>query len=220
MDLWYRLNRFLSDHLTPAVRLIFLINVGFFLLFQILLLFIPNLGDWALYALAEIPVLSIFRLNLWRFVTYMFLHLAGLHLLFNMMVLWFFAPDLESRWGTPRFWRFYLITGAGAGVIHAIISLATGREAGPMLGASGALYGVLLAYAAYYPSRVVLVWGILPIQIRYLVGFIVLFSLFALGRQSDQGVSHITHLAGLVVAYFYLSRYHHTPDIRRWRYMN
>lgn len=222
MDWWYRLNRFLSYHLTPAVKIIFMVNVGVFLFMLLARMTVPALADLVLALFAEIPRYTIFYLNLWRPVTYMFLHVGGLHILFNMVILWFFAPDLEGRWGWRRFWTFYLVTGAGAGLLHAILSVATGNGGVIMIGASGALYGVLLAYAAYYPNRMVLVWGILPVKIKWLVAFIIVMSILALqgGPRPGDNVSHVTHLAGLIVAYLYLIKYHHTIDIRRWKYMN
>jgi membrane associated rhomboid family serine protease len=223
MDLLVRIDRFLAQHLSPAVRLIFMINCGVFLFFFILSFFaaVGPVGNftgllWTL--LANDPQLSIGRFMIWQFVTYMFVHsiVSPFHLLFNMLILWFFAPPLERRWGTGRFWNFYLVVGAGAGLIFAALSLTSGR-AGAVIGASGAIYGVMLAFAAYYPNAMVYFWGIFPIQMKYLVAIIILFD-FIMLRDPYSPVSHLTHIAGLVVAYLYLSRYHRTYDITRWRY--
>ena len=79
------------------------------------------------------------------------------------------------------------------------------------------MFGILFAYAVYYPNRPVYVWGLFPILIKYLVGIIILLEFLAMGNMD--GISHITHLTGLAVAFVYLSRYHRTTDLTRWRYM-
>lgn len=219
MDLLAQLDRFLSERLSPAVKRIFLINVGVFLLLALLGGTAPHLRNSLVDLFAENPRRSIPRLFVWQFLTYMFIHVDGLHILFNMMILWFFGPELEYRWGRRGFWQFYLVTGIGAGLLHAAIALVTGRELGPIIGASGALFGILLAYAAYFPGRMVYFYGIFPIQMKYLVFFIVLVEFFTVRGGSGDGISHMTHLAGLVVAFFYLSRYHRTSDITKWRYL-
>jgi membrane associated rhomboid family serine protease len=221
MDFLVRIDRFLAQHLSPAVRMIFLINCGVFLFFILLSFFggiapVANFTELLATLVANDPRLSIGRFMIWQFVTYMFVHFTPFHLLFNMLILWFFAPPLERRWGTARFWNFYLAVGAGAGLIYAILSLTSGRTAA-VIGASGAIYGVMTAFAAYYPNAMVYVWGIFPIQMKYLVAIIILFDFIAL-RDPYSPISHLTHLAGLGVAYLYLSRYHRTYDITRWRY--
>jgi membrane associated rhomboid family serine protease len=204
--------------LPSATRRIFEINVGVFLALFILGAFSRQLFENALLFLAEIPQYSIPRFQIWRFLTYMFVHVQAFHILFNMLVLWFFAREVELRWSRRRFWHFYLLTGIFAGVLHAAIALATGRELGPMIGASGALMGVLLAFGAYYPNRQVLFWGIFPMPMKVLVALIIAMDVLLVGAPGDR-VSRLTHLSGLVVAYAYLWRYHRTPDIRRWRYL-
>ena len=217
MDLINQINRFLSRHLTPAVKTIFLINVGVFLTIQILWSFAPELKFRFVELAWEDPQVSLRRFRIWQFLTYMFVHEQGFHILFNMIILWFFSPELEHRWGTRRFWAFYLITGIGAGFFHSAVGMISTRDVLPIIGASGAIYGVMLAYAAYFPNRTVLVWGILPVLMKYLIAFIVIMDLMML--RADDGVSHFTHLAGGVVAFAYLARYHRTTDVTRWRYL-
>jgi len=224
MDLFAQLDRYLARYLSPAVRIIFLINCGAFLFFAVLNFFgaaggpLSRVADLLVRLLANDPALSVGRGMIWQFVSYMFLHFDPLHLIFNMFILWFFAPALERRWGTMRFWNFYLVVGAGAGFLYALLTFLSGRAQGPVIGASGALYGVLLAFAAYYPNSMVYVWGIFPIAMKYLVGIIILFDFIAM-RNPASNVSHLTHMTGLAVAFFYLSRYHRTSDLTRWRYL-
>jgi len=221
MEFIAKVDRFLSRHLTPVVKTIFVINCAVFILIQTALFFgAPGrrLVEFVLGLLAESPRRALGRAMIWQFLTYMFVHVGGFHILLNMLILWFFGPPLENRWGGRRFWSFYLITGAGAGLLHAAIALLSGRELGPIVGASGALFGVLLASAAYYPNQPVLFFGIFPIQIKWLVALLVLFEIFALRDSLRDGVSHVAHLSGALVAFLWLARHHHTADITRWRW--
>ena len=88
----------------------------------------------------------------------------------------------------------------------------------PVIGASGALYGVMLAFAAYYPEQIVLLWGVLPVKIKHLMPIIILMDLFFLVMPSGQPVSYLTHMGGLLVAYVLLARMHRDWDIRTWRW--
>lgn len=223
MDLFRQLDRFLSGHLSPAVKTIFVINCAVFLVLFVAGFF-PGFGgyrlnDNLLIVLANTPALSLGRFMIWQLVTYMFVQADPFHLLFNMLVLWFFGPALEHRWGTLRFWNFYLVVGAGAAFAYAVLTLLTGRGAFPVIGASGAIYGVMLAYAAYHPNSRVYFWGVFPIAIKYLVAILVLLDLFSAMNQTATRVSYLTHLGGFAVAFLYLSRYHRTSDITRWRYL-
>lgn len=212
-----RINRFLSFRLTPAAKKIFVVNIAVFLALTIASQFLsPRKMDTIVGLLAADPDTSLYKP--WTLFTYMFVHEMGLHLLFNMMVLWFFAPELEARWGTSRFWRFYICTGAGAALLHAGYAAISGGDNASVIGASGALFGVLLAFGAYYPYRTVYLWGVLPILMKWFIPLIIVMELVLLPGIGD-GVSHFTHLAGLAVAFFYLAKYHRTSDIRRWRYL-
>jgi membrane associated rhomboid family serine protease len=202
-DFWYQINHFLSRYLSPAVRWIVLANVVLFLLYTLLSPFSDALR-FLFYLLMETPALALGRGFLWQLVSYMFMHATFTHLLFNMLALWFFAPRLEYRWGTAKFLRFYFITGVGAGLFHALVSYLTGHSMDTMLGALGAVYGVMLAYAWYYPDDTVLLYFVIPIKIRYLMIFLFLIAFFSSFGGVASGISHITHLGGLLVALIYL----------------
>ena len=136
--------------------------------------------------------------ELWTPLTYMFVHGSFWHLFFNMIGLFFFGPPLEERWGSTEFLKFYLICGFGA----ALLSLFTPAVA--ILGASGAVFGVMLAYAMYWPDNPIYIWGILPVKAKWLIGFLVVFTLFSgiFGRGS--GIAHLAHLGGFATAFLYL----------------
>jgi membrane associated rhomboid family serine protease len=212
-NFWRELNTFLARIMTPAVRGIFLANVIVFLVFVVFTMPLSVTMQRLYLLLAETPADAVGHLFLWQFVTYMFLHAGVGHLLMNMLMLWFFAPRLERRWGSPAFVRFYLIVGAGAGVFHALVAYAAAGGANvlnPMLGASGAIYGILLAYALYYPNDMMLLYFVIPIRVKYLVIVAIVITLFASfqsamvpGGGADH-ISHITHLGGLLVAFAYL----------------
>jgi len=202
-DTWREINLFLSRYLSPAVRAILVANVIIFLLYALLGRFRPFTIFF--FLLWESPRLAVGHLFLWQFVTYMFMHAGPAHLFFNMLVLWFFAPRLEYRWGTARFLRFYFVVGIGAGVFHALFAYLTHNADSSMMGASGAIYGVMLAYAIYYPDETVLFYFVLPIKIKYLMIILGVITFFAsIPGDAQGGISHVTHLGGLVVAFLYL----------------
>jgi membrane associated rhomboid family serine protease len=137
----------------------------------------------------------------------MFLH-GPIHLLFNMLALWMFGTELERMWGTRYFLKFYFVCGIGAGVLTVLFSLlpfgfAEELRRSIVIGASGAIYGLLLAYGLYFPHRPILMFMLFPIPARYfvmIIGAIAFYS--SLGATG--GVASATHLGGLLVGYLYL----------------
>ena len=170
------------------------------------------------------PELTIGGLRLWQPLTYMFLHGGLLHLLFNMLALWMFGTELERIWGTRYFLKYYLVTGVGAGVLTVVFSLlpfgfAEQVYRSLIVGASGAVYGLLLAYALYFPDRPIYMYLVFPIPAKYfvmIIGAIAFYS--SLGVSS--GVASATHLGGLVVGYAYLksARIHPLEELK-YRYL-
>ena len=135
----------------------------------------------------------------WTVATYMFVHVGFFHLLFNMLALFFFGPPLEDRWGSREFVKFYFIAGAGG----ALLSLLFPNQA--IAGASGAVYGVLVAFAFYWPDNPIYFWGIFPIKAKWLVAFLVGLDLFyALTGGGEGGVARLAHLGGAAAAFAYL----------------
>lgn len=136
----------------------------------------------------------------WTFVTYMFVHASFWHLFFNMLALFFFAPPLEQRWGGAEFIKYYAICGVGG----ALLSFLFGG--GTIVGASGAVYGVLLAYALNWPDNPIWIWGIFPIKAKYFVLLLGGLSFFSAFSASSDGIAHFAHLGGLLVGYVYLKK--------------
>jgi membrane associated rhomboid family serine protease len=135
----------------------------------------------------------------WGPFTYMFLHADLIHLAMNMIVLFFFGPPLESRWGEAEFLRFFVICGLG-GVALSYLFLPVS-----IVGASAAAYGVMLAFAMNWPNIPIYIWGIFPVQAKYLVAFLSVVALMS-AVQSAQGssVAHLAHLGGLITGFLYL----------------
>ena len=134
----------------------------------------------------------------WTLVTYMFLHGGFTHILFNMLMLFFFGPRLEERLGSRTFIWFYLACGVGG----ALLSFMTPFSA--IVGASGAIYGVVIGFARYWPREDIYIWGILPIQARMLAIFMVALSLFAGFTGAQDGIAHFAHLGGLLAGWVFL----------------
>ncbi len=131
----------------------------------------------------------------WTLVTYMFAHAGFMHVFFNMLGLYFFGSRVEDRLGPERFFALYFISGITGGLLTFIFSPYT-----PIVGASAAVFGVSLAYARFWPRDQILLWGIVPIEARWLVALMTAMALFGVG----QGVAHYAHLGGFVGGYLYL----------------
>lgn len=161
------------------------------------------------FALRPASLFSMFAV--WQLATYMFLHGGIGHILFNMLALWMFGSDLEQSWGTQTFLRFYFFCGIGAGICIVLANylLPGGNTGGITLGASGAIYGILLASAILWPDRIILMSFLFPIKMKY---FVMIYAAIAfLGSfNMNSGVSDIGHLGGLLCAWIYLK----TPQVR------
>ena len=148
-------------------------------------------------ALMLVPSLLLARP--WTLVTYMFLHGGVMHLLFNMLGLYFFGPRLETRIGSRDFILMYL----AAGITGALVSFITPHAA--IVGASGAIFGVLLGFARFWPHERIFIYGILPVPARVLVIVFTAISLLSGFSGAGSGVAHFTHLGGFLGAWIYLS---------------
>jgi rhomboid family protein len=172
------------------------------------------------------PVLVLRYLWIWQLGTYMFLHGGLFHILFNMLALWMFGTELERIWGTRYFLKFYLVTGVGAGMLTVLFSLlpfgfAQQVHYSNVIGASGAIYGLLLAYAMYFPDRPIYMYFVFPIPARIFVA--IMGAIAFLSSLGDSGgVANATHLGGLIVAYLFLKsgRMHPLAELkyRYWKW--
>ena len=188
---------------TPMIRMLIWANVGLFVVRMI----VPSVDLF--FGLT--PATALGRLWIWQPFTYLFLHGSFMHILFNMLALWMFGTELERLWGSQFFLRYYFVTGVGAGVAVIIASLVPsvfGDMYGiPTIGASGAVYGLLMAYAIYYPTRPLFMFPFpIPIPAKYFVLIIGGFAFFASINPTTGVLAHMAHLGGLVVGYIYLKR--------------
>lgn len=140
----------------------------------------------------------------WQYVTTMFLHASPLHLFFNMFILWMFGLEVANMWGTKRFILFYLLCGLGASALHTAITAMNGGGA-PAVGASGAISGVVVAFAMLFPNRIILLFFFLPMKAKWAALFYVAMDLY-LGIQSTPGdnIAHFAHLGGAITGFILL----------------
>lgn len=184
--------------ITPAVKAIILANIAFFIVSQ----FYEPITDY----LGLVPEAVLERFWVWQLATYMFLHANAMHILFNMLGVWMFGVELERTWGTKFFARFYAVTGIGAGITVVVASLLPIEAlrltyGAATIGASGALYGLLMAFAIYFPHRPILMFLLFPVPAKYFVMILgALAFLFTPGSQ----ISNSAHLGGLLFGYLYL----------------
>ena len=150
-----------------------------------------------------IPALVIHEFYFWQFFTYMFLHDRGglFHLLFNMLSLFMFGCELERYWGSRRFFQYYCLTGIGAGLC---VFLLPSNYLTSTIGASGAIYGVLLAYGLTFPDRVLYMYMLFPLQAKYFVMIIGGIAFLTALSSSNSGISNAAHLGGMAFGYIYL----------------
>jgi membrane associated rhomboid family serine protease len=144
-----------------------------------------------------VPAAIIYRP--WSVITYMFLHADLWHLFFNMLALFFFGPRLEARLGSRSFLFLYFVSGITA----AVVSIPFTPNV-PIIGASGAVFGVLLGFARYWPKALIYIWGVIPIQARWLVAILAVMSLWFGSTGSNAGIAHFTHLGGFLGGFLYL----------------
>lgn len=175
--------------LTPWVGRLIIANTVIFLFTYMN----PNL----LYYFQFVPVRALSQP--WTAVTYMFAHGGIGHLFFNMLGLFFFGPALESRWGSREFIKFYIICGLGGAALSFLLA-----PANPIIGASAAIYGIMLAFAMNWPEMPIYIWGIFPIQARVLVLILAAISLLSAFSGSGGNVAHFAHLGGFAAGYLYL----------------
>ena len=193
---------FVRDYFPPAVKWLIIVNTVIYVVtylcsFQLQ----QNILLWLALS-AEAAVRNLF---VWQLVTYMFLHstLDIKHLLFNMFTLWMFGMQLERDWGARRFLKYYFYCGIAAGVCVLVVNMLLGKWGTPTIGASGAIFGVLVAYGVMYPDQNVLMYFLFPIKAKYLVMIFVAIELL-LTFGPNGSVSTIAHLGGAAFGFVYL----------------
>ena len=210
MSYYYRQVQFGPGSPTPVVKNLIIANVAVFLVQSILTF--TDYSNWVVFHFGMTPALFLRSLHIWQPFTYMFLHGGLFHVGLNMIFLWMFGTEVEQRMGSRQFSIYYFACGIGAGIITYFFSIpfslfGDGHMAMiPTVGASGALFGVMLAFGLFFPNRIVLLFLILPVKAFYLVIGLGLLNLYSLVFVQG-GVSYIAHLGGMLCGYLFLRYY-------------
>lgn len=195
--------RFASG-ITPVVKWLLIINVAVFLVSFL----ITPVGKFFFYWFSVYPATLGMSLQFWRLITYQFLHsTSGFgHIFWNMLILFFFGPMLERLWGSRKFLVFYLVCGAAGGVLYPLLALAGWLRVAPLIGASGAILGMLAAGAILFPNMRVLVMFIFPVRLRIVAVILALVSILTLLRpeQFENAGGEAAHLAGMAAGAIYV----------------
>jgi membrane associated rhomboid family serine protease len=202
---YYRYTRSAVPSTTPVVRWLLILNVTVFLLQHLFL-------NRHLGVLGLVPSAFLGRGFIWQIFTYMFFHGSILHILFNMLFLWMMGSEIERLWGSREFLKYYVLTGAGAGLVNVLVQPTSGI---PTIGASGAIFGLIIAFAMAFPDREILLYFLIRIKAKYfaiLVGFLELLALFLM---PSAPIARFAHLGGLVIGYVYLKRRHLGRPLKR-----
>ena len=185
--------------ITPAVKILIITNVVLFALNLIV-------GEPMTISLGLTPQSVFEKFALWQPLTYLFLHSTSgfAHILFNMLGLWMIGTELERTWGTRFFVKYYFVTGIGAGATSLLLSVFSSTiYYTTVVGASGAIYGLLLAFAMYFPHRMLILF-IFPVPARIAVTILGAIAFLSSFGGPGGGIAHTAHLGGLVVGYLYL----------------
>jgi membrane associated rhomboid family serine protease len=203
---------------TPANRGI-MIACGAVWLVQVVLGPVLRLVDLSTYF--GIVPLAVAHGWVWQPLTYLFLHAPThpMHILLNMLMLWMIGGELERYWGAKRYVTYYLVCGVGAGLFVTALGLARAPEI-PTIGASGAIYGLFLAYGMLFSERIIYFMMVFPIRARTMSWILFAIAFLSNWTQGADGVSHIAHLGGMVIGWLYLKKAWHLPNLWRevrWR---
>ncbi len=201
----------------PVIKALLISNVAIWLLLDFLL---------SQFTISGVPIFAIFSQYLalwplganfypWQLLTYMFMHGGFWHLFFNMLALWMFGMELENTWGSKKFLAFYLTCGLGAGIANLFVAPLLG-PAGPTVGASGAVFGVLIAFGMLFPDRPIYIYFLLPIKAKYFVAIYIGLELFYGVTGTTDGIAHFAHLGGAAVGFIYLLAEMNLIPVRKW----
>ena len=194
--------------LTPVIKKLVIVMGAVFLLQMVVS------GRINLY-LGLVPILVWKKFFLWQLGTYIFLHGGISHILFNLLALWMFGGELESNWGSRKFLFYFFFCGIGAGICTVAFSP---YQFIPVIGASGAIYGILLAYGWLFPNRLIYIYFLFPIPAKYLVIIYGLLELYSSMEGTGGGIAHLTHLGGLFFGLIYMAYPYIRQKVRRSYY--
>lgn len=190
----------------PVLKILLIVNVAVFIFQNFILSAFwignVNLLEWFREYFYMWPVASGLFYP-WQIFTYMFIHGGLMHLFLNMFVLWMFGMELENTWGSKKFLLYYFMCGVGAGLTNQFIAPFL-TSVGPTVGASGAIYGVLAAFAYLFPNRPIYIYFLFPVKAKYVIIFYMAIDLMNILSGTDSNIAHVAHLGGAVVGLIYL----------------
>jgi membrane associated rhomboid family serine protease len=184
--------------ITPWVKRLLIVNTALYVAVLLGRFVVPGnlVRDWFAFQPAD------FLTRPWTLVTYAFFHGSVMHLLGNMLMLFFFGPPLEERWGSRAFLRVYLIAAAGGALFSVLFAFMD--PASYIVGASGATLGLMLAFAMIWPDMEIHIWGIFPVKAKWLVGVLIFINLATALEGSGGQVAVLAHLGGMAATFLYL----------------
>jgi membrane associated rhomboid family serine protease len=188
--------------MTPGIKTLIIANVAVFAVQTFLGGGLTGRPGPLVEYLSFIPNLAINGLQLWRFVTYMFLHGGFWHIGFNMFALWMFGSQIEARWGQRNFLIYYFVCGLGGAIVYGIFKVFGMETFVPMIGASAGVMGVLLAYGMTFPNSIILFMFIIPMKAKYFVILLALIDLLSI--PGGGSVAHLAHLGGMLAGFLFL----------------
>lgn len=198
--------------LTEAIKHLLIINI----LFYVVTYFVPNMQEkmYELFALFY-PSSDFFKP--WQFVSHMFMHGGAMHIIFNMYALWAFGSPLEQMWGRNKFLFFYFSAGLGAALIYTLANYYTQDYGAIAVGASGAVYGVLVAFAMKFPNaKLALIFLPIPIAAKYFIPLILFGDLFfGFTSYSVGNIAHFAHIGGALIG-FIIMQFWKQNQFKRW----
>ena len=193
------------SYFPPVIKFLLATNIGIFLFGM----FFGNLtingfafGDYIETYGALFPIGSHF-FRVWQPLTYMFLHANFMHVGFNMLALWMFGVEVEHAWGSKKFLTYYLICGLGGAAAHLFVSPLLGLPPAPLVGASGAVFGILAAFGLMFPDRMIYFYFFIPMRAKYFVLLYLGLELFS-GIRGGDNIGHFAHLGGAIAGMIYM----------------
>lgn len=200
--------------LTPVVKRILIGTVGFWFLIQIIVEGLILKSDAITSALALVPAQVLLKFHLWQVVTYMFVHSANpTHILFNMLLLWWLGSELEQRWGARFFGLYYFVCGIGAALVYVIVTggywaftMVMDPLLNPVVGASGAVFGLMLAYGIVFSERIVSFMFLFQMKAKYFVMILCMIEVVIIINNgiAKSAVANLAHLAGAGTGFLFL----------------
>jgi len=188
----------------PVIKNLLIINGAIFLLMTMMQNIVFNgvpAENIIIHWFALMPLGEGFQV--WQLITYQFLHGGFTHILFNMFALWMFGAEIENTYGSKKFLFYYLLCGIGAGLLHLFLSPVLTGALAPTIGASGAIYGVMIAFAMFFPDRLIYLYFFIPVKAKYFIAFMVVFEFLAVDSVGS-GVAHLAHLGGALVGFLFI----------------